>query len=159
MTKIRIVLIDEEIEKFLPQAKSWSELFRLMNVKRTGTTHHKLKERVEYLGLDISHFRQPPGRPGNTRANYAQTLEELLANPKTKSGAIRARLIKDGIFEPKCNRCNLYEWNGLPIPLELEHIDGNSSNNTLSNFDILCCNCHAQTPTWRRGWKKNDERD
>jgi 5-methylcytosine-specific restriction endonuclease McrA len=34
---------------------------------------------------------------------------------------------------------------GEPIPLELHHIDGNHNNNDLSNIQLLCPNCHAQT--------------
>jgi hypothetical protein len=45
--------------------------------------------------------------------------------------------------------CGLSSWNGLPIPLELDHIDGDHSHNNMSNLRLLCCNCHAQTPTWR----------
>jgi len=43
----------------------------------------------------------------------------------------------------------LREWLGQPIPLELDHKDGNHSNNDLSNLRLLCCNCHAQTDNWR----------
>ena len=37
-----------------------------------------------------------------------------------------------------------------PITLELEHIDGNSTNYDEDNLLLLCCNCHSQTDTWRR---------
>ncbi len=37
---------------------------------------------------------------------------------------------------------------GKPIPLQIDHIDGNSDNNTEDNFRLLCPNCHAQTPTY-----------
>ena len=36
---------------------------------------------------------------------------------------------------------------GKPIPLELDHIDGNHYNNELINVRIVCPNCHAQTET------------
>ena len=49
----------------------------------------------------------------------------------------------------KCEDCGLEEWNTQPIPLELEHCDGNNKNNTRENLKLLCCNCHALTPTWR----------
>lgn len=39
----------------------------------------------------------------------------------------------------------LTEWNGKPIPLELHHKDGNHYNNDLTNLEVLCPNCHAQT--------------
>jgi len=49
----------------------------------------------------------------------------------------------------KCEDCGLEEWNTQPIPLELEHCDGNNKNNIKENLKLLCCNCHALTPTWR----------
>jgi len=49
----------------------------------------------------------------------------------------------------KCEDCGLSEWKGQPIPIELEHIDGDNKNNTRENLKLLCCNCHALTPTWR----------
>lgn len=48
-----------------------------------------------------------------------------------------------------CEDCGLTEWKSQPIPLELEHSDGNNKNNTRENLKLLCCNCHALTPTWR----------
>ena len=35
------------------------------------------------------------------------------------------------------------------IPIELEHVDGNSDNNSLNNLLILCPNCHSLTKTWK----------
>jgi len=51
-------------------------------------------------------------------------------------------------------RCALCSWNEInPItgrsPLEVDHIDGNSQNNTESNLVLLCPNCHALTPTYK----------
>ena len=48
-----------------------------------------------------------------------------------------------------CSSCNSSQWNNLPIPIELEHKDGNSANNNLSNCCLLCPNCHAQTSTYK----------
>lgn len=33
--------------------------------------------------------------------------------------------------------------------MELEHIDGNSENNDLSNLTLLCPNCHSLTSTYK----------
>ena len=35
------------------------------------------------------------------------------------------------------------------IPLELHHIDGNNKDNSLSNLQLLCPNCHALTNNYR----------
>jgi hypothetical protein len=36
-----------------------------------------------------------------------------------------------------------------PIPLELDHIDGDAGNNNYDNLRVLCPNCHALTPTFK----------
>jgi len=48
----------------------------------------------------------------------------------------------------QCERCKLTEWMGEPIPLTCDHIDGNSENNVLSNFRLICANCDRQQPTY-----------
>lgn len=46
----------------------------------------------------------------------------------------------------KCQDCgqnNIH--NNKPLVLQLDHIDGDSDNNNLSNLRLLCPNCHTQT--------------
>ena len=41
-------------------------------------------------------------------------------------------------YDPLCAHCGF----GVPAVLEVAHLDGNRSNNELSNLVILCPNCH-----------------
>jgi 5-methylcytosine-specific restriction endonuclease McrA len=43
--------------------------------------------------------------------------------------------------------------------MQVDHIDGNSNNNILSNLRILCPNCHSQTDTFAARNKKNTKRN
>jgi hypothetical protein len=49
----------------------------------------------------------------------------------------------------RCENCNLESWLGEPIPLELEHCDGDNKNNQKENLLLLCPNCHARTKFYR----------
>jgi predicted RNA-binding Zn-ribbon protein involved in translation (DUF1610 family) len=49
----------------------------------------------------------------------------------------------------KCEECGISEWNGKPIILDLDHINGNSNDNGLENVRLLCPNCHSQTDTYK----------
>lgn len=49
----------------------------------------------------------------------------------------------------KCAICGISEHNGLPLVLELDHIDGNHTNNEEKNLRHLCPNCHSQTDTYK----------
>jgi len=79
-------------------------------------------------------------------------MEDILANKVTfDSPHLKRRLIFTGLLENKCLSCgNTGEWNGKPMTLELDHINGDSNDNRLENLRILCPNCHSQTPTFRK---------
>ncbi len=58
----------------------------------------------------------------------------------------------------KCLWCGIIEWREEVLTLELDHIDGNRSNNSRENLRGLCPNCHSQTDTDRfRGRKHSEE--
>jgi len=48
-----------------------------------------------------------------------------------------------------CQECGISRWNDKLLSLECDHLDGDISNNCLSNARLLCPNCHSQTPTFR----------
>ena len=48
----------------------------------------------------------------------------------------------------KCECCKNTDWMGQPIPIQLHHKDGRFENNGLDNLELLCANCHLQTPNF-----------
>jgi hypothetical protein len=66
------------------------------------------------------------------------------------SSALRRCILNNNIFEYKCNKCGIKDWNGKNITLEIEHKDGNNWNNKENNLELLCPNCHSQTLTFRK---------
>lgn len=73
-----------------------------------------------------------------------------------KTDEARKRLLID-IRGYRCEVCELSEWMGKPIPIELHHIDGDTDNNSEGNLQLLCSNCHSQTGNHRRR-NKNGKR-
>lgn len=51
--------------------------------------------------------------------------------------------------EGSCQICKLSLWNGKPMPLVIDHINGNSEDGALSNLRVICNNCDAQTDFYK----------
>jgi hypothetical protein len=66
------------------------------------------------------------------------------------SSALRRCILNNSLFEYKCNKCGIKDWNGKNITLEIEHKDGDNWNNRQNNLELLCPNCHSQTLTFRK---------
>jgi hypothetical protein len=80
------------------------------------------------------------------RCKECRAKRRSLAFAKTDN--FRRRLLIE-THGHRCWGCRRTTWCALPIPLELDHVDGNSDNNSATNLRVLCPNCHAQTPTYR----------
>lgn len=80
--------------------------------------------------------------------NQKIDIQEILKKDTKKcSHLIKLQLIDSNVKKHECEICKITEWNNLPAPLELDHIDGQHKNNYLENLRIICPNCHSQTPT------------
>lgn len=80
-------------------------------------------------------------------------LEEILndEHPAYNARDLKRRLLKEKILVEICTECGIGDtWNGKPITLQLDHVDGDSHNHKKENLRILCPNCHTQTITWGR---------
>lgn len=81
-----------------------------------------------------------------------KTAEQILVKSekhyKESTKVLRRALIEIGIPH-KCSKCGLQdEWNGEPIVIQIDHINGDSDDNTANNLRFLCPNCHSQTETY-----------
>jgi len=49
----------------------------------------------------------------------------------------------------KCSICGIEEWTGKPVPMVMDHINGISTDSSLSNLRLVCPNCDALLPTYK----------
>ena len=133
-----------ELQQIVRQSRSRSEVLRKLGLSTNGASNHnRLKMRFWQDNIDCSNFC--PTNAGiciKTRI----PLEDILVENSTYQN--RSRLIKEGYLENKCRICDLTEWFGEPISLQLHHKNGVHNDHRLSNIDLLCPNCHTQTDTY-----------
>jgi 5-methylcytosine-specific restriction endonuclease McrA len=142
---------DDQLRHAVAQSFSIAQVLRALGLRAAGGNYIHVKEQVRLLGLDTSHLTGQAHWRGKKQPRAPRVpLEDILRRGTAfQSHKLRRRLIAAGAFEPKCSNCGSREWLGRPIPLELDHVDGDRMNNELSNLRLMCPNCHALTPTYR----------
>lgn len=140
---------DKTFTEIVRNSFSLTSVIKQCNLVPAGGNFYTVKNRIEKLRIDTSHFTGQNWAKGKVIGPKKPIEEYLKANRPTTSHNLKLRLLKEGIFEHKCTKCHLREWNNEPIPLELEHINGDHIDNRIENLTLLCPNCHAQTPTYR----------
>jgi hypothetical protein len=125
---------------------SLAATLRRLGERPTAAAYARIRHSLSVHGIDTSHFRGD----GGTSLKRRRPLEEILVDGRlVNSTRLRARLVEEGIKPPECEDCRRSTWRGRPVPLELDHVDGDRTNNRLENLRLLCPNCHALTPTYR----------
>jgi hypothetical protein len=146
----------EEFKKAVEESYSIAQALIKLGLAPKGGNYRVFKRFKQLHNIDTSHFTGQGHLKGKNHTYRTIPLSEILIeNYQYSSNALRKRLISEGLKEHKCECCGLSEWLNGPIPLELDHIDGDHCNNVIENLRILCPNCHAKTPTYRGKNKKN----
>ena len=102
----------------------------------------------------MSHQKSYCGNKCQGKFKKKKTVEKI--EQSGRGGYVRtAKAYLIDKYGPQCMICKRKTWNNKPIPLNLDHIDGNHLNDLLTNLRIICCNCDAQTDTYKAKNKGN----
>lgn len=130
---------DDDIVKYSKEVFSLAGLMRKLNLIPSGGNYASIKRKIQKLNVDTSHWTGQGWNKNQQLKDWSQY---------TKVEQLKKHLIKEKGH--RCEMCGNIEWLGNPIILEVHHIDGNRTNNSLDNLQLLCPNCHSTTPNWRK---------
>lgn len=99
--------------------------------------------------LDIEYAGNQGAKGKKTDKKKKTLIEYLETCGVPQNWKIKRKMFDEGFKERKCESCKHDTWLGLPISIEVHHIDGDHKNNKIENLQLLCPNCHAQTDNYR----------
>lgn len=144
----------EELLKAVELSGSIRQVLGILNLNVNSSSYTTIKYNLERYHISVDHFKGQAWAGGKKPYNEL-TKEEFITKylkigkEKTSSHTLKLRLYKYNLKKEECEECEVKKkWNGKPISLHLDHINGNNKDNRLDNLKILCPNCHSQTPTY-----------
>jgi hypothetical protein len=142
----------EALQEAVSASTNMCEVLRHLGLDVVGGHHTHISRRIKAYGIDISHFRTPTrkGTPWRPRTPEGLLVEQSPAEAR-RVPSDRLKWAMAAVGAPEvCAFCgNDGIWQGRPIPLEVDHVDGDWRNNRVENLRLLCPNCHSITDTYR----------
>ncbi|WCN01553.1 HNH endonuclease signature motif containing protein [Streptomyces sp. M92] len=145
----------EVLEPVVAASTSVNEVLRRLGLDPVGGHHTNISRRIKAYGIDTSHFTSAVRTERQRHNQRRRTAEEILvedtsARARRIPGSRLKRAMRELGMEERCALCGIEAaWLGEPLPLEVDHVDGNWRNNRIANLRMLCPNCHSTTDTYR----------
>jgi predicted RNA-binding Zn-ribbon protein involved in translation (DUF1610 family) len=127
-------------------------VLRHLGVPWSGGMHAHISRRIKFFELDTSHFTGSGHNRGLISPDRLTPDQILIVRPagsrRTAPYLLRRALVETGV-PYLCSTCGISgEWNGLPLILHVDHVDGNYLDSRPGNVRFMCPNCHTQTASW-----------
>jgi hypothetical protein len=124
---------------------------------KSGGTYRTLHRYAAAFEIDLTRFNEARKIATKHRStifgkHHTIPLDQILVQDSSYgSDDLKRRVINAELIANACVSCaNNGTHNGMPLVLQLDHINGNNRDNRIENLRLLCPNCHSQTPTYGR---------
>lgn len=150
----------ELLVPIVAESRSYRDVVKRLGLNyRSGGNNAYIKRLIQKFEIDIHHF---VGVHKGTRGGWNKgvpndqarrgAVERLilgaLGDARIEAYILRRCLIEIG-REYRCEVCGQPpEWNGSPLTLQVDHINGEYWDNRPENLRFTCPNCHSQTENY-----------
>jgi transposase-like protein len=172
------VVTSQRVRELLAQGRNVSEIARQLGLSKSTVCYHKrrLGYRIDakfnrrYDWAEVQRYydegrsiTQCQRKFGFARATFLDAVKRgevvsrpqgapvsvyLVAGRRVNRSHLKGRLLSSGLKKNRCESCGISRWLGQPLSMALHHVNGDRHDNRLENLQLLCPNCHSQTPNF-----------
>ena len=136
---------------------SIADVLRYLQIPLAGGAHAHISRKIKQFGIDTSHFlgqAHMRNRPSAHRLAPEQVLAVRSPGSSRPKPHVLRRVLRESGVPYACKACGIEaRWNGEPIVLHVDHVNGDWLDNRKENLRFLCPNRHSQTPTFAGRFK------
>lgn len=141
---------DTEFIAIVNNSNNYTEIMKQMGYKSvSGNGLKAVKNRIAKLNISTEHFT-------NQTKGIVRTTDNVFCKDSTANQSVLRHWYKKGNYtDYKCSICGQEPfWNGKPMTLILDHINGENHDDRIENLRWVCPNCNIQLDTFGAKNKK-----
>lgn len=135
----------QDLIDIIKEKHAYTQVLKHYQDKNNEYNNQKIREYIRDNNIDISHFKF-------VKEGIKKPLDMTIfsINSKMESNKIKDIIIKHNLIDYQCNteNCPTIHDNHPLFSLDLDHINGDNTDNRLENLRFLCPNCHRLTLNW-----------
>jgi hypothetical protein len=140
---------EHDVRASVGSSRSINEALRRLGLRAAGHNCRTLRKLIARYEISTDHMDSNWVMRGSRRTGKTPLEQILVPGSHSNRQHLKDRLYEAGLKRRPCDLCGQREvWQGRPVTLILDHVNGVATDDRLENLRIVCPNCNATLDTY-----------